>query len=173
VHQPRHVAAALRLHGHDEAARTHRDDRVLKKFLVSRGTDHAVELVARPRGGRADPAPDGRKLRGRPVRDLFLRNGDGGDAVFQVLIGRQDLEPRVERGLDPLSPFSPLDNAAQGVQHRADLQKLRKVQRAARLRPAQGVRYVFQAPERRGAEFRHHDERVVGFLQKPAHRVGG
>ena len=171
VHQPRHVAAAFRLHRHHIPPVAHGHDGVLQKFLIGAGPNQFVQLLAHAGGRGADFAPDVGQRRRRIVGQLVLGADGSVDLVLQKFIDAQRAEQIFQRRDHPFGVGAPIVQRAHGVQQLRHVQQLTHGQHAAGLGTAQRVGAVDQPAERRRAEPAGQLKRVLRLGQAAAHLV--
>ena len=166
MHETRHFGAALGLDRHHETARTHRDYRVLKIFLICLRAYHPVELLAHPCFRRAHMAAYIRKLRARRVGYLVLRAYGFSDLFLKVFVRGQRIEKAVQPGRFGDYRLAVTRQRTHAPEHTGHAQQLARLQRRAYLRALKLSGQVLQPAERRATVFRHQAVSVVGIPQR-------
>ena len=157
-----HIAAVLRLDGHDIAAVALGYDILLHKLRVVRGVGHLVELVAHLRLLHANLAPDFKELGRGAVRYLLLGDYRRGYLRLEIFVRLEHREQRIEHRLDSRVCAAPLSESAHGSEHLGNIEQLAQRERTARARTRRGVVYIAKSAEGRAAEPRKKHMRVAG-----------
>ena len=143
MHKAGNIVFALTFYRDNIAPLTNGDNRLPKKFGISRRGNHFLKAVPDFAGLNAHMAANISQFRGSRISDFFLRQNRAEDFVFQIFVGRQCLEQRIQNRFFII--FGNISLCRSGAAKDArNAKQFFGLQRSAPLRPLQ-----------RGGDIRH------------------
>ena len=141
MHQTGNIIFTFGFHGYHIPSLTDGDDGFPKELAVSRRGNNLLKAVPDFSGLNAHMAADVRQFRGCGVRNFLLRKNRTEDSVFQIFIGSQSVEQRIQDcGLVVFRHIA-LDGSGT-AEHSANGEQLFGLEAAAPVRPFQAGRHI-------------------------------
>ena len=167
VHKARQIVLALALDRHDKAVGADGNDRLTQNLCVGRRGDDLLQRFADLCALLANLPADGGQLIAGGVRDLVLRGNAGIDLLFQILIGHQLEEPRIEHSRDAVAVRIILDHPGR-LETARDLEQLLRAEDAAAVGAGQRRAHVADTAEARRTFERNELAGIACFLLERA-----